>query len=543
MTPPNPSRPPSSSDLEHNNRSSSDSNRARLPEDEREVDLDKLGRQRPPAFPNTITEVLFGISLLISIFMAEFFISGFNIILPSISEALEIPQASQIWPSSVFSLVAGAFLLPMGRLADIQGGYWVFNFGLVWFTVWCLVSGFSTNYTMLIVTRALGGLGAAAFLPTGIMLMGKLYRPGPRKNLVFGLYSAFAPIGFFLGIIIGGLTTEYISWRWYFFIGSMILGVTCAVAFVTIPNDRESTRKENAHVRMDWWGVVTIVPALILTTFAITDGAHAPGGWKSPYIIVTFVVGILLLGAAVYIEGWVADQPLLPFDLFAPKYMGRFAVALFFAYGIFGIFLFYASFQISVTMGQSAITTAVWFAPMAIGGIFLATVGGFTLHLLPGRLLLIISALGSLACALLFAFMPADGSFWAWVFPAMLGATIGIDITFVVSNVFITASIARERQGLAGALINSLLFLGISFFLGLSDLAVSEDEKRGGTEGHKVAFWFATACAAVVLLIFMTIKVGKAESDLTLEEKAEKEKAEKERLEEERRRAAEPESA
>ncbi|KAK3994322.1 major facilitator superfamily domain-containing protein [Cladorrhinum sp. PSN332] len=502
---------------------------------EDEVDLEKLGRQRPEAFHSTFTEVLFGTALLTSIFMAEFFISGFNIILPSVSTALEIPKASQIWPSSVFSLVTGAFLLPMGRLADIHGGYWVFNSGLVWFTVWCLVSGFSTNYVMLIVTRALAGLGAAAFLPTGIMLMGKLYRPGPRKNLVFGLYSAFAPVGFFLGIIVGGLTTEYVTWRWYFFIGTIILAVTCAVAFVTIPNDRASTVEENSHVKMDWWGVFTIVPALILVTFAITDGAHAPDGWKSPYILVTFVVGILLLGGAVYVEGWVAEQPLLPFDLLSPKYMGRFSVALFFAYGVFGVFLFYASFQISVTMGQSAITTAVWFAPMAIGGIFLATVGGFTLHLLPGRLLLIISALGSLACVLLFAFMPADGGFWAWVFPAMLGATIGVDITFVVSNVFITANIARHRQGLAGALINSLLFLGISFFLGLSDLAVSEDAKRGGTEGHKVAFWFATACAAVVLLIFMTIKVGKAESDLTLEEKAEKERLE----EEERRRAAE----
>lgn len=328
------------SDLE---RSSSASD-ARIAEID-DADLENLGRQRPAAFKNTFTEVLFGTSLLISIFMAEFFISGFNIILPPVSTALEIPKASQIWPSSVFSLVSGAFLLPFGRLADIHGGYWVFTLGLVWFSIWCLISGFSTNYKMLIATRALGGLGAAAFLPTGIMLMGKLYRPGPRKNLVFGLYSAFAPIGFFLGIIVGGLTTEYITWRWYFFIGSIILAVTCVVAFVTIPNDRASILKENSHVKMDWWGVVTIVPALILTTFAITDGAHAPNGWASPYIIVTFVLGVLLLGAAFYVEGWVSEQPLLPFDLFKPKYMGRFAVALFFAYGIFGIFLFYASFQ------------------------------------------------------------------------------------------------------------------------------------------------------------------------------------------------------
>lgn len=180
-------------------------------------------------------------------------------------------------------------------------------------------------------------------------------------------------------------------------------------------------------------------------------------------------------------------------------------------------------------MGESALQTAVWFAPMAAGGIILATVGGFTLHLLPGRLLLIISACGFLACCILFAFAPIDANYWAYIFPAMVGSTIGVDITFIVSNVFITTNVARERQGIAGALINSLLFLGISFFLGLADLAVSEDEKRGGTEGHKVAFWFATACSAVVLLLFCTINLGKAESDLTLEERMQMEGGQEEK--------------
>jgi MFS family permease len=208
-----------------------------------------------------------------------------------------------------------------------------------------LISGFAVNYQMLIVTRALGGLGPAAFLPTSIMLLGKTYRPGPRKNLVFSLWSAFAPIGFFLGIITGGATTQYLSWRWYFWLGCIVTFVVCVCSFITIPRDRAQTRAENAHTKMDYWGAVTIVPGLILTTFAITDGAHAPDGWRTPYIIVTFVAGVLLLAAAVYVEGWVAEQPLLPFDLFKPKYMGRLSIALFFAYGVFGIFLFYASFQ------------------------------------------------------------------------------------------------------------------------------------------------------------------------------------------------------
>ncbi len=172
-------------------------------------------------------------------------------------------------------------------------------------------------------------------------------------------------------------------------------------------------------------------------------------------------------------------------------------------------------------MGASALKTAVWFSPMAVGGMILATVGGFTLHLLPGRILLIIAGCGSIASVLLFAVMPENANYWAYVFPSMVGATVGVDITFLVTNIFITTNVPRHRQGLAGALINSLLFLGISFFLGLADLAVAEEEKRKPDgEGHKVAFWFATAAAIVVLAIFSTISLGKAESELTVEEKA-----------------------
>lgn len=247
----------------------------------------------------------------------------------------------------MFSLVIGAFLLPAGRLADIYGGYAIFNFGMVWMLIWCLVAGFSTNLKMLIATRAIAGLGPAAFLPTGVMLIGKIYRPGPRKNMVFSLYSAIAPLGFFFGIIMSGVAGQHMTWRWYFWLGSIVLLVACPMSLLAIPRDFEEVKEKNRTERvvMDWWGVATIVPALVLLTYAITDGTHAPDGWKSPYIIVTLIAGLVFLGAAVYVEGWVAEQPLLPFDLFRPKYMGRLSVALFFGYGVFGIYLLYSSLQ------------------------------------------------------------------------------------------------------------------------------------------------------------------------------------------------------
>lgn len=479
------------------------------------LDLERLGRQRPETFPTAISEILFCSSMLVSMLMSEYFVSGFNIVLPTVAVDLDIPIASQVWPSSVFSLVAGAFLLPLGRVADIYGGYFVFIAGLAWFFIWNVIAGFSQNYQMLIATRALQGLGPAAYLPAGIMILGKIYRPGPRKNLIFSLYGAFAPLGFFLGIILGGATGEYLSWRWYFWIGSIIVGIVCVGAVFSVPREKYQEK----GVKMDYWGVAVIVPALVLIVFAVTDGAHAPKGWATNYVIVTFVIGVVLLGVSFAVEGWVSSQPLLPASLFKPKYMKTLIVSLTFSYGTFGIFIYYASFYLNVVMGYSIMYTALAFVPMAAGGVVLATVGGFTLHLLPGRILLIISGMGSVASVLLFALIPEGGSYWAWILPAMLGCTIGIDIAYNVTSVFITTNIPQKHQGAAGALINSLVFLPISLFLGLADVVAASYERKGEMVSYKAAFWFGTGCAAFALVLFCFIDTGKAESQLRIEEK------------------------
>jgi MFS family permease len=117
-------------------------------------------------------EIGFCFALLRSMLVAEYFISGFNILLPDLTEALHIPSNAQTWPASVFSLVICAFLLPFGRIADLFGGYMVFCTGLVWFLIWSIIAGFSQNYVMLIAGRALQVFGPAAFLPSGIKLLG-----------------------------------------------------------------------------------------------------------------------------------------------------------------------------------------------------------------------------------------------------------------------------------------------------------------------------------------------------------------------------------
>ncbi|KAL6157655.1 hypothetical protein ACJQWK_07503 [Exserohilum turcicum] len=491
-------------------------------------DIERLGRERPPYFHSFAHELGFCFALLGSMFVSEYMISGFNILLPQLSRDLKIPSTAQTWPASVFSLVTGAFLLPFGRLADMFGGYRVFNLGIAWFIIWAVIAGFSQNYLMLIICRALQGFGPAAFLPSGIMLLGSIYRPGPRKNLVFSLYGAFAPVGFFTGIFFAGVTAQYTTWGWFFWIGAIILAMVAVASYFCIPNfaeDQGQASEKGKVVKMDWWGTATVVPGLILVVFALTDGSHATNGWATPYIPVTFILGWLFLGAFLYVEARVAEQPLLPADLFKVKGMIPLTLALFFQYGNFGIFIFYASFYIAQVVGTSPLLTAAWFTPMCIGGLILATVGGLVLHLLPGRILLLVSGTAYVLSTLLFAIIPVKFNYWAYIFPAMICATLGIDITYNVSNIFITTSLPKARQGLAGSFMNSILFLGIAFFLSFADLAVSQTEHKGQRYSYKIAFWLATAQAgAGLILMFVGVKIGKAKSELTIEEREDLEK-------------------
>jgi MFS family permease len=114
---------------------------------------------------------------------------------------LEIPEGGRTWPASAFSLTVASFLLVFGRLADMYGGYPLYVGGMAWLSLWSLIGGFAQNALMLDICRALQGLGPAAFLPSSMMILGSVYRPGPRKNLVFSIYGACAPLGFFAGTL------------------------------------------------------------------------------------------------------------------------------------------------------------------------------------------------------------------------------------------------------------------------------------------------------------------------------------------------------
>jgi MFS family permease len=195
---------------------------------------------------------------------------------------------------------------------------------------------------MLVICRALQGLALAAFLPSGMMILGSVYRPGPRKNLVFSVYGACAALGFFVGIFFSGLCGRFLSWRWYFFIGGILAAVTAATSFFSIPSDFAERRK-GRKVGMDWLGAGLLVPGLVFLVFAIAGSAHGPRQWATVYIDVCLVLGVVLLAVFVYVEGWVVADPLVTADVFAVKYMKPLLFSLVSLYGSLGIFLLYGA--------------------------------------------------------------------------------------------------------------------------------------------------------------------------------------------------------
>jgi hypothetical protein len=172
-------------------------------------------------------------------------------------------------------------------------------------------------------------------------------------------------------------------------------------------------------------------------------------------------------------------------------------------------------------MSGTPLQLVAWFSPMAAGGCIIATVGGFVLHLLPGTLLISVAGLAWILAPLLFAIAPLGANYWAYTLPSMICATIAIDITFNVTNIFISSNMPLNRQGLAGALINSVLQLGIAVFLGFADLIATQTENLGLRKSYKAVFWFEVGCAAIALVLLLgLVKIDKAKSDYTFEERA-----------------------
>ncbi|KAJ5117758.1 hypothetical protein N7448_011390 [Penicillium atrosanguineum] len=421
-------------------------------------DLDKLGKERPHAFSGLWPELAFCFSIVMSQILAEFYISGSNVLLLTLVKELDVPAASTIWLTAAISLAITSTLLIFGRLIDMYGGYVIYNAGAIWLIISSILCGVSQTWLMLVVCRALQGLALGALLPSGMMILGSAYRPGPRKNLVFSIYGACATLGFFAGFFVAGICGQYLTWRWYFFIGTILSVMMASSSLFYIP--RDYAEKRELGIRMDWCGFCLSISGATLFVFAIADSSYA-------------------------------------------RRVGELRI-----------------FRMSAFMGATSLQIVAWTVPMAVGGLILSVTGGFILHKVSGTVLMIISCLGYVGSGLLFTIIPLGGNYWAFVFPAMICGTIAIDISFNLANIFITTSVPKAKQGLAGALIYCTMHMGIAVMLGLADIVETQTKWLDKWKSYKAVFGLQTGlCVLGLLIVLGFVRIRHAKSELTADEK------------------------
>ncbi|KAF1816584.1 putative MFS multidrug transporter [Eremomyces bilateralis CBS 781.70] len=465
-------------------------------------------------FNSRWAEYAFCFSLAASQFLAEYLISGFGIILPNLPASWSHgdSRTSNLWPSSILSLVLCSMTLPLSRATDMYGGYPLFMLGTAWLSIWTLAGGFCQSQEMLNVARAMQGLAIAAFQPAAFSLLARAFRPGRKRNVVFGVYGACAPLGFFGGILTSGICLQFGRWEWYFWVGSVLALLSAISAYFAVPETKIKPPAGSKDLKMDWIGACAIASGLIMLSYGLAASAASEVPWKDPAVLGPLCAGALCLVVSLYVELNVVDSPLLPTDFFAPKNVKAMLVACLMFYGSFGSYLFYSMSYINDELQVKPITMAVWYSPMAIGGFIISIVGGLLCDVVPAFYLLLVSGLAWIGAPLLLAIgSNVTTSYWPFIFPSTICSTLGIDLTFTVSAIFLASVQPDKFQGLAGAVSSVTVNLGIAVAVSLSDIA-----RRIGTEkfytsvaSYQVVFWFATLLAGIgfaITLLFVRIK-------------------------------------
>src|SRR6476619_5297975 len=369
-----------------------------------------------------------------------------NVAIPAIQQDLHLTTSGLEWVVSSYILVFASLLLAGGRLADVWGRKRFFLIGLSIFTGASLVAGFAGNVDVLVISRAVQGLGAALVTPTTLAIISATFTEGRQRAAAVGIWSAVGALALAVGPLLGGLLSQYLSWGWIFFINVPVGLATLALAAVAI----KESRADSAPRRIDIPGVVTSAVALFALTFALIEGHDR--GWTSPLILTSFAVAAVLGLIFVLLEMRSAE-PMVKMSLFRERvFTGGLIALVMWAFGLFGIY-FFTSLYLQGVLGFSPTKAGAAFVPMAL----LMAVGAIISERVSHRLgahrvvsvALVVMGLGIASVSLL----GADASFVS-LMPAF--AVIGISGGFTVP---LTASVIdampTAEAGVASGVFNA----------------------------------------------------------------------------------------
>ena len=385
-----------------------------------------------------------------------------NVALPSIGADLQFSQENLSWVVNAYVLTFGGFLLLGGRMADLLGRRRVFMIGLVIFALASLAGGLAQTEGQLIAARAVQGLGGALLSPAALSLVTVLFKEGAERNKAMGVWGAVAGSGGAVGVLLGGMLTEWAGWEWVLFVNVPVGIAAAMIAPRLLPES-----KIDAHRNFDFAGAISITAGLSLLVYTLVDANSA--GWGSAQTIGLGALSLALIGSFYVIERR-SKAPLMPFPgIFRMRTITGINVsAVLIAAALFSMF-FFISLYMQQVLGFSALEAGLAYLPLAVGIIVTAgaTAGlvtrfGFKPVLVSG---LIVTAAG----LLWFTQVDAGGSYLSDLLGPMLLAAVGLGLAFVSMTVAAVSGVEAHEAGLASGLINTSQQIGGA--LGLAILA------------------------------------------------------------------------
>ena len=422
-----------------------------------------------------------------------------NIALPHIQSGLHFSPTSLSWVLNGYTLTFGGLLLLGGRAGDILGRRRMFIAGITIFTLASLAGGLATSAGMLIAARAVQGAGGALASPAVLALVVSGFAEGKERTRALAIYVGVVTGGSSLGLVLGGLITEWLSWRWVLFINVPIgiLVVALTPLFVS-----ETPRQPG---RFDFTGAVTSTAGVALLVYGFIRAAS--DGWGNRLALASFGVAIVLLAAFVVTETR-ASQPITPLRLFADaSRSGSFAARLLLVAGMFGMFFFLTQFLQDV-LGFSPLRTGVAFLPMTIALFAVSRVAPRLIPRFGPKRLMVLGMLPVIAGMAWLSRVSPETSYWTGVLEPMLLFGIGMGIVFVPLTSVSLMGVRTEDSGAASSMVNVMQQVGGS--LGLAVLVAVFGTATKNALSHPVAGLSATDFQHQVLAHGMSVAFGLA---------------------------------
>ncbi len=394
-----------------------------------------------------------------------------NIALPSMGRYFDKSQTDMTWAINAYTLAFGGLLLLGGRAADILGRRQMFIVGLGLFSFGSLLGGLSTTFELLLIGRVIQGIGGAIAAPTALSLITTLFAEGPERNRAFAVYAGVSGGGAAIGLLLGGVLTEYLDWRWVLFVNVPIGVALMAGGFLYIHTS------ERLSGKFDILGSVLSVAGMVALVYGFINAANH--SWSQGATVASLTAGVVLLGAFVLYESRSAIA-MMPMRIFANRSRaGSYVIMLILGAAMFGMFYF-MTFFIQGVMGFSSLRTGVSYLPFSA---VIIVGSGIVSQVLPRvgpkPLLTIGSALITVG---LFWFAQVDTAttYWSGVFPPMIVMATGMSMVFVTLTVVAVTKVTNTDTGLASALLNVGQQVGGSIGLAVLATAFASASKSEG---------------------------------------------------------------